>query len=50
MKYNWSMETEQMQMKDGWKFVSEDSGGQYVMTIGTIMMLKLSVDNLDLEQ
>ena len=50
MKYNWSMETEQMEMKDGWKFVLEECGGQYVIICGIIMMLRLSVNNSDLEQ
>ena len=31
----------------GWKSVSGGSGAQCVMTIGTIEMLLLSVDNLD---
>ena len=39
-----------MEMRDGWKFVLEDSGGRYAMTYGTIMMLRLSVNNSDLEQ
>ena len=44
------MVTEQMGMREEWRFVSEDSGGQCVMTHGITMMLKLCAGNLVLEQ
>ena len=37
-------------MKEEWRYVLEDSGEQCVMTHGTIVMLKLFVGNLDLDQ
>ena len=36
-------------MKEELRYILEDSGEQCVMTHGTIVMLKLFVDNLDLE-
>ena len=32
-----------------WRYVQEDSGALFVMTIGVIMMLKLSAGNLDMQ-
>ena len=43
------MVTRQMEMRVEWRCVLEEDGGQFVMTHGTIMMLKLYVGNLDLE-
>ena len=44
------MALRQEEMKAEWKCVLEEDGGQFVMTHGTIMMLKLYVGNLDLVQ
>ena len=37
-----------MNVKVEWRSVSEDSGAQSVMTAGTQLMLRLSVDSLGL--
>ena len=39
----------QIAMKEEWRYVTKDVGGQFVMTRGIIEMLKLSVDNLALQ-
>ena len=38
-----------MKMKEELRFVFEEDGEQYVMILGTIMMQRLSVGNLDWE-
>ena len=37
-------------MKEELRYVSRDSGAQYVMTCGTTVMLRWCVDNLAMEQ
>ena len=44
-KYVWLME---LPLQEEWKYVSVVSGEQCVTTFGIIMMLELSVGNLDL--
>ena len=44
------MDIEMTQMREELKFALQDSGGQCVMTCGTILMLRLFVGNSDLEQ
>ena len=44
------MVTRLVEMKEGLRFVSKDVGGQSVMILGIIGMLKLCVGNLVLEQ
>ena len=39
-----------MNVKVEWRSVSEDSGAPSVMTAGTQLMLRLSVDSLSLSQ
>ena len=39
-----------MEMKEGWKFASRDSGEPSVMIHGIIWMLRWFADNLGLEQ
>ena len=39
-----------MEMKEELRSAIKDGGGQYVMTLGTIVMLKWCADNLDLKQ
>ena len=44
------MAVELMQMREELRCALEDSGGQYVMTHGTIVMLRSFVGNSDLDQ
>ena len=39
----------QIAMKEEWRYVTKDTGGQFVTTRGIIEMLKLSVGNLALQ-
>ncbi len=50
VRCDWCTVTVQVDLREELRFVSEDSGGQCVMTPGITMMLKSCADNLGLGQ